>query len=381
MTEKNWRRVTGWAIGLVGLLALVLLIDRLGWLVTPVLATLAPFVIAFVIAFLMNPLLSALERKGLPRWLSVALTSVLFLSVFAAAIFLWVPRLVEQGTDLAKSMPQYVREVQDGVERLLARLEPLLRGAHLPTTLPGLLNRFSEQIRGFSASALSIVSGSIVAAASKFTWLLIVPLLTIWLMMNWDAQRERFHSLLPGEHRDRLTHALLAVGRVLNSYVRGALVLALLYGAVTAFVLGVFFHMPYSLVLGLVAGLMSPIPYIGSIVILIATGSVAYATNPSLAYVLGVIVAMVVQNNLVFDNIIAPRVLGGSVGLSLPLSIFALMLGGSMFGIAGMILAVPVGATIKVLLMEFFPRLRGLATDEEQAAMEAEDAEEAENSA
>ena len=95
----------------------------------------------------------------------------------------------------------------------------------------------------------------------------------------------------------------------------------------------------------------------------------AYATNPSMGYVGAVVGAMIVQNNVIFDNVISPRVLGGSVGLSLPWSIFALMLGGSMFGIAGMILAVPVGAAIKVLLIELIPGLRGTepetAKDEE----------------
>lgn len=371
MTENSWRRVTGWAGAFVGLLAVVLLIDHLHWIVAPILATLLPFVIAFVIAFLMNPVLASLERRGLSRTWSLALTSLVFVAVFAGAILLWVPRLVEQGSDLARSMPDYVQSAQQGLNDLVARAQPLLRRLHLPTTVPGLVGQFADQIRGFSASALSVVSGFVMASVSRVTWLVIIPLLTIWLLMNWDPQRERFHALLPDAHRDRITGVLQAVGRVLNSYIRGALILAVLYGVMTAFVLGVFFHMPYSLVLGLVAALASPIPYIGSFVILLSTGVVAYATHPSLGYVVGVLAAMTVQNNIIFDNVIAPRVLGGSVGLSLPLSIFALMLGGSLFGVAGMILAVPVGAAIKVLLMEFFPKLKGMVPEAEAEVQDA----------
>ncbi len=358
MTEKTWRRVTGWAGVLLGLLALVLLLDRLGWLIDPVLATVTPFVIAFIIALILNPLITRLEQRGTRRLFSVGLTSLLFLVLFAGAVLLLVPRLIEQGTDLARNMPTYAKEAEESANALLNRAKPLLERANLPTTLPGFADRFPQQIRGFSASAISAVSGFLMNAASRLTWLFVVPLVTIWLLMNWNAQSDKFSRLLPDEHRDRILHVLGAVGTVLNSYVRGIFVLAILYGAFTAFILGVFFRMPYALVLGLVAGLVSPIPYIGSIVILISTGVVAFATNPSLGYVLAVLAAMVVQNNVLFDNVIAPRVLGGSVGLSLPWSLFALMLGGSLFGIAGMILAVPVGATINVLLMELVPKLR-----------------------
>lgn len=366
MTETTWRRVTGWSVGLVGALAVVVLLDRLHWLVKPVLTTLTPFVIAFLIAFLMNPLLARLEKKGLPRAWSLALTCFVFVLIFAAAVFLWVPRLIDEGSDLANSMPDYVQRASQGLDDLVHRAEPLLRRAHLPTTLPGLMGRFGSQIRDFSGSALSAMSNFVMDAVGKVTWLVIIPLVTIWLLMNWDPQRDRFHAMLPDHHRDRITHVLQAIGRVLNSYVRGTLILALLYGLCTALVLGLGFRMPYALVLGLVAGLVSPIPYIGSIVILVTTGVVAYATHPSIGYVGGVLAAMIVQNNVIFDNLLAPRVLGGSVGLSLPLSIFALMLGGSLFGIAGMILAVPVGAAIKVALMEFFPRLKGPELETEQ---------------
>lgn len=367
MTEKTWRQITGWAGALVGLLAVVLLIDRLRWLINPILATLAPFVIAILIAFLLNPVLVRLERRGMSRTMSVALTSLVFLLIFAGTILLLVPQLVAQGTDLARSMPDYVQAIEKGVNGLLSRQETLLDRFNLPSTIPELIGRFPSQIRGFSTSALTAVSGFVLASASKMTWFMIVPLLTIWLLINWGAQREAFHRLLPDAHRDRITRIVHSVGLVLNSYVRGALVLAILYGVTTALVLGVIFRMPYALVLGLVAGLVSPIPYIGSVVILLSTGIVAYATNPSLGYVGAVLGAMIVQNNVLFDNVISPRVLGGSVGLSLPLSVFALMLGGSLFGIAGMILAVPVGAAIKVLLLELFPKLRGTEPVEQNA--------------
>lgn len=357
MTEKNWRRVTGWALAIVGLLAAVVLLDRLQWLINPILATITPFAIAYLLALILNPMITRMERRGMRRAYSVALTSLLFLMLFAGAILLLVPQLIQQGADLAKDMPRFARTVQDSTNQFLERAEPMLKRFNLPTTLPGFAKRFPVELRGFSSSVLNSLSGFILALAGRLTWLVIVPIVTIWLLMNWDSQREKFQTLLPDAHRDRIMNVLSSVGHVLDSYVRGALTLAVLYGVLTSLMLGLIFRMPYALVLGLVAALASPIPYIGSVFILLTTGIVAYAANPSFGYVAAVIGAVIVLNNGLFDNFLSPRVLGGFAGLSLPWSIFALLLGGSLFGIAGMILAVPVGATINILLREVFPKI------------------------
>ncbi|MGI6295331.1 MAG: AI-2E family transporter [Armatimonadota bacterium] len=356
MSEQLWRKITGFAGIVVGLLALCVLFEHLRGLIDPIAAAVAPFLLAFLIAFLLNPLLARLESKGLSRIFAVTITSLMFLAAFAAIVFLILPKLVEQGVDLARRLPDYARSLENGIDRFLAGQETILRRVSLPTSVSGLLKRFPDQVRGFSTSALGLVSHFLLAAIGKITWVVIVPLLTVWFLINWESQKAGIYRLVPDAYKERLRHVSASVAAVLNSYVRGAIIVGVLYGIVTTLILGLIFRMPYALVLGLIAGLVSPIPYIGSVVILLSTGIVAYATNPSLGYTLAVLGAMIVQNNVLFDNLIAPRVLGGSVGLNLPWSIFALMLGGALLGIAGMIIAVPVGATIRVLALEFLPK-------------------------
>ncbi len=356
MGEQIWRKITGMTGIVVGILALCVLFEHLRWVIDPLAATIAPFLLAFLIAFLLNPLLARLEKKGLSRIFAVTITSVLFLAVFSTVVFLLLPQLVEQGADLARRLPAYAKSVENGVDSFLSSQESILRRASLPTSLSELLKRFPDQVRGFSASALSLVTHFLLAVVSKITWIVIVPLLTVWFLINWQTQKTAVYQLIPKAYKERVDHLSVSVASVLNSYVRGAIIVGVLYGVVTTLILSVVFRMPYALVLGLIAGLVSPIPYIGSIVILLSTGIVAYATNPSLIYTGAILGAMILQNNVLFDNLIAPRVLGGSVGLNLPWSIFALMLGGALLGIAGMIIAVPVGATVRVLVLEFLPK-------------------------
>lgn len=370
MSEQTWRKTTGLAGIILGLLALCLLFEHLRPLIDPVAATLAPFLLAFLIAFMLNPLLARLENRGLSRILAVTITSFLFLAVFSTIVFLLLPQLVEQGADLVRRLPDYAKSLEKGVDRFLISQESILRRASLPTSVSGLLKRFPDQVRGFSTSALSMVSHYLLAAVSKITWVVIVPLLTVWCLINWEVQKTALYRLIPTAYKGRSVHIGASVASVLNSYVRGAIIVGVLYGVVTTLILAIIFRMPYALVLGLIAGLVSPIPYIGSIVILLSAGLVAYATNPSLGYTLAVLVAMILQNNVLFDNLIAPRVLGGSVGLNLPWSIFALMLGGALLGIAGMIIAVPVGATIRVLVLEFVPN--SIGEDSETSSSQGE---------
>ena len=355
-SERGHQWGTTWAIIAIGSLAVILLLERLKWLIVMITATAAPFFVAFLLAFMLNPLMARLEKRGLSRVCSVVVTSLLFLAVFAVGVFLVLPQFVTQGADFVSSIPAYARALEKGIDNFLVGQKALLQRVSLPTSIAELIKRFPDEMRQFSTAALNVMSHFVLAVVSKVTWLVVVPLVTVWLLINWNAQREAIYRQISDVHRERFVRVTQCIAGVLNSYVRGTIVVAVLYGVVTTVILGLIFRMPYALILGLIAGLVSPIPYVGSIIILLSTGIVAYATNPSLGYVVAVISAMVVQNNILFDNLVAPRVLGGAVGLNLPWSLFALMLGGSMFGIAGMLIAVPVGATIRVIILELMPK-------------------------
>src|SRR5204863_8798748 len=113
------------------------------------------------------------------------------------------------------------------------------------------------------------------------------------------------------------------------------------YAVVAGLVLAAGFQLRYSLMIGLVSGVLYAVPYVGALATVTIAGLVAAATHPSVGYVLGVIAALLVINQ-VFDQIITPRVVGGLVGLNPVVSLFALTAGGELFGLPGMILAVPV---------------------------------------
>jgi predicted PurR-regulated permease PerM len=147
------------------------------------------------------------------------------------------------------------------------------------------------------------------------------------------------------------------VGAVFAGYLRGLCIVCTGYAVVNWLVLGLGFRVNYALVLALFSGILYAVPYIGAVATIALGAIVAFATpGHTTGYVLGVAASLLVTNQ-VFDQVVTPRVVGGLVGLHPVLSIFALAVGGELFGLIGMILAVPLAASIQVILVELIPAL------------------------
>jgi predicted PurR-regulated permease PerM len=176
-------------------------------------------------------------------------------------------------------------------------------------------------------------------------------------MLDIDRILLRLLFLLREEHRDRALDVGRRVVDVFTGYLRGLFTVCAGYAAVNGLILALFFHLPYSLMIGLLAGILYAVPYIGAVAT-IALGVLVALSSPghSMGYVIGVGLTLVATNQI-FDQIITPRIVGGEVGLHPVLSIFALTVAGDLFGLTGMILAVPVAASIRVVLIELFPAL------------------------
>ncbi len=189
---------------------------------------------------------------------------------------------------------------------------------------------------------------------------IVLPIVTFWLMMEMDAIRKRAYVLVPLEHRDAVTEIVFSINKLLGRYVRGQMIVCSLFGLLCTIafsVLGMVYGMQYGIVLGLVAGLFYIVPYIGMLTIAASAGLTAYLTSsqPTLCAILAV--GSCVVFNLFIDYGISPRVLGKGVGLHPVLVIFALLSGAQMGGILGMILSVPIIASLRVILIYIFPQL------------------------
>lgn len=347
MTGSRW--YTAGVIAAIAILVAVLYAVR---------STLPPFLIAFAIAWLLDPVLDRLQARGVRRVWAVLFIYAAFLAVFVVGILFLVPAVIDQAKQLGSDFPEYsARFTQYASETFEKHHDTLVR-FKLPTTLREVFSRYGDQVNAQIGAGVSLATGFITANLSRALWIILVPIIAFYFLMDIDRMRKKAALLIPESVRPRAMDVLSRVGAVFSSYVRGLLIVCLMYGIVTTIVLSLL-HLKYGMILGLLAGILYAVPYLGAIVTMLLVFLVGLATYPhGVSQAIWPTLAMIVLNQLIFDPVITPRIIGKSVGLHPVLSLFALLAGGQLFGLVGMILAVPVAASIQEVVFEFCPQLK-----------------------
>ena len=357
--RRDWFR-TGFfaALGATVLAALAFLVWRVS---TATLEVATPFVVGAVLALLLDPLADRLERSGLSRMLSTTLVFVGLLVLVVGGSILLTPLLIGQASDLAKNGPQLVTSVRDSVNGFLLshhKIGPVT----LPHTIQDLSGQFSDRAAALLQSSTGRLTGLLQGTVTLVIETILTLIVTFFLLLDVDRLRARLFYLAPEKWRGLMGQLGGDVGGVFSDYLGGLLKVCALYGVVTVCLLYALSATPghhalahYALLVGFLAGFLYAVPYLGSTATGLLTFLVAFAAG-GVGFGGWAILATLVLNQ-VFDNIITPRVVGGGVGLHPVLALFALVLGGAMFGIAGMLLSVPVAASIQAVLFRFYPRL------------------------
>jgi len=337
-------------------IAIVLLVGFL-YLVRGILP---PFLIAFAVGWLLDPLLDRLQRRGLRRIYAVSSVYVLFLILFVVGIIFLVPPTVDQAKQLADDLPAYSERFQAFAADLMEKHRPLLVKFRLPTTLQEAFAKYGARAGESIKSGVNLIASFIISNLSKALWVILIPLVAFYFLNDIDRMRRKAAVFIPERWRDRTTEILSRVGVVFSSYVRGLVIVCVLYGIVTTIILTAL-NLKYGIILGLLAGILYAVPYLGAIVTTLLVFLIGLATYQHAIAQASIAAVSMVAANQVFDLVITPRILGKSVGLHPVLSIFALMVGADLFGLVGMVLAVPVAASIQEVVSEFYPELRAEA--------------------
>jgi predicted PurR-regulated permease PerM len=317
---------------------------------------LPPFVIALTLVLLLDPLVDRIQTKRMPRIAAVLIVFLGFAIVFIGAAMWLVPKVISQVSDFAANLPDYFKQGGEFLSALMARHKALLERFNAPTTMSGAMARFSGQLQDYGKNAVNILGAVLTQVLEKSVWLILTVLLTFLLLKDIDKIRNKLMYLLPDSQKERTASIVREVGAVFARYLRGLIMVCALYG-VAAFLLFTLFGLRYALVLALAAGLLYAVPYVGPIATALAALLVALAQHSDHPYIAVIVMLSTVVLNQVFDMILTPRVLGGAVGLHPVLAIFSLMAGGTLYGIPGMVIAVPIAASIQVILCQFFPKL------------------------
>ena len=333
-----YRRVQWAAVGL-GVLWLV-------WLLAPILS---PFVFAALLGWLGDPMVDRLEARGFKRNNAVILVFSAMTLLLVVALIVLVPLLEQQIVTLVESLPSYrdwlVGTALPWVEQrtglqILSWLDP--------GRLFQLIRDHWESAGGIAATVLGYVSRSGFAMLGWIANIVLLPVLTFFFLRDWDLLVERVGLMVPRDHFDTVARLTKESDAVLGGFLRGQMLVMLILGVLYAVGLSAV-GLNLGILIGLIAGLLTFVPYLGPASIVVFGGTAALVQFGDWQHLAGVAVVFTV-GQIIESYWLTPKLVGDRIGLHPMAVIFAVMAGGSLFGFLGMLLALPVAAVVNVLL-------------------------------
>lgn len=314
------------------------------YLLAPVLT---PFLVAAVLAYIGDPLVDWLEARRFSRTLAV--TTVFFCLTLLALILLLilVPMLERQITLLVNKLPQYLDWLQNrGLPAISAFVGIETTGFDLAEIKQAI--REGLQSDGMVKGVLGAISRSGMTMLAWLANLVLIPVVTFYMLRDWDILVERVHELIPRRVEATVVRLVRASDEVLGAFLRGQLTVMLALG--TIYTLGLWLvGLELALLIGMLAGLVSFVPYLGFIVGIFTAGIAAVMQFQELLPLIYVVAVFLVGQALE-GMLLTPLLVGEKIGLHPVAVIFAVLAGGQLFGFFGILLALPVASVVMVLL-------------------------------
>ncbi|MFN4192090.1 MAG: AI-2E family transporter [Tabrizicola sp.] len=342
-----------------GIAAAVFLV--LLWLLGNVLL---PFIVGGAIAYFLDPVADRLERTGLSRAAATSVISLIALLLVVLLVLAVIPTLVNQLKALVNAAPDISRRLQ---EFLLQRFPDL---ADSTSTIRQTLTEIGLAIQARGAELAQGILSSALGVISVVLFIVVVPVVAFYLLLDWDKMVARIDSMLPLDHAPTIRRLAREIDAVLAGFVRGQVSVCITLGTFYAVAL-MAAGLQFGVIVGAIAGAITFIPYVGSIVGGVLAIGLALFQFWGDWLQIGLIAAIFAVGQFLEGNILTPRLVGKSVGLHPVWLLFALSAFGTIFGFVGMLVAVPVAASIGVLTRFAIEQYRASLLYQGRAGVEA----------
>ncbi|WP_134700074.1 AI-2E family transporter [Ammoniphilus sp. YIM 78166] len=331
----------GMATLVAGLVYLLLqLAPHFGWMWQVIKAVIAPFLISVIFAYLLNPIVRLLHQRNVPRGMAVAIIYFTFILVFTVFILNAIPTFLKQSSDLTEHIPELVQTYQAWLQEFNNHKYQLPESIRLG--IDQALENIEVKTTEYFANLVNGAGGFI----HKFIGLFVIPFLVFYMLKDMESIQKGILLFVPRSQRKEFSKLFHDIDHALGNYIAGQLLVSLIVG-VLAYIGYWIIGMPYALILALIITITNIIPYIGPIIG--AAPSILVALTISWEMSVAVlIVNLIVQ--VLEGNLVSPFIMGRRLHMHPILIIFALLLGGELGGLIGLIFAVPILATLRVII-------------------------------
>ncbi len=304
----------------------------------------APFVFAFFIAYAINPLVEFFQKKGAPRDWAIITVYLILLLVVALVFGLIIPRLMHDLTGVIQQLPTLYQSFQITIEKYSKMYWQL--PANVKEFLAQVTSRGEMLVRN---SLLRIAEGMVGFFSRSFIYLL-VPLLSYYISRDYPKLKENTQRWLYANVGSQWTQVFLRIDAILRLYIRGQLLDTLIVGLLISVGLSIL-GIDIAFLLGMMAGFLNLIPYFGPVLGAIPAIIFALMHSPWSALYVTLLFLVVNQLEVIF---LAPKIIGGTLRLSPLLVIYLILIGGQIFGLVGMIFAVPLGSIVLTIVKTIY---------------------------
>ncbi|WP_342455194.1 AI-2E family transporter [Spartinivicinus poritis] len=327
------------------ILGVLLIVIALIYLLKPILP---PFLVGMVLAYLGDPIADKLEAKGMSRTWAVTIVFTALSLVGSLLLLIMLPQLIIQIKNLIQYLPIWQEWLQVNVIPVLHSQLGIDPGAFKLDTITQHITATWRDAGSFLTPIIKSATASGVAIVTALANLFLVPVVTFYLLRDWDIMMAKISSLLPRSIEPVVKQLASECDEVLGAFLKGQLIVMLCLGLIYSTGLWVV-GLQFAVIIGLIAGLASIVPYMGfAIGIGAALIAAAFQFDSMLPFV-GVVVVFIV-GQILEGMVLTPLLVGDRIGLHPVAVIFAILAGGQLFGFVGILIALPVAAIIMVLL-------------------------------
>jgi len=309
---------------------------------------LLPFVAGMALAYFLDPVADWLERRGLNRMMATVVILISFVLLFALSLIIIIPLVVAQASEFITRIPQYISSLQ----QLIAGADTNLLPDWVSSQIDAVKENFSKLLAegaGFIGTLLTQIWNSGKSLVDVVSLLVVTPVVAFYLLLDWDRMIDKVDSWIPRDSVHTVRQIARDMDKTIAGFVRGQGSLCLILGVYYAVGLSLV-GLNFGLLIGLFSGLISFIPYVGSMVgLILAVGVAVVQFWPDYIYVVLTLVVFF-SGQFIERNILQPKLVGSSVGLHPVWLMFALFAFGALFGFVGLLVAVPAAAAVGVLV-------------------------------
>lgn len=326
-------------------LAFFIVSGYLLYILSPILT---PFIISALLAYLGDPVCDKLEARGMSRQLSVVTVFASLIFIFVLVVLVLIPTVSSQLQSLANKLPDYAAWFNDSAMPYISdKLGITLNADNIQTVLKDNLGNATSVMQSFLLG-FSQPAGAIL---TWITYMFMIPVITFYLLRDWDVLVAKIGELIPVTKVPMARELATRSDDVLGGFMRGQMLVMVALGVIYSIGLSIL-GLDLAIVIGMFAGLVSFVPYLGLIVGILIAGIMAILQFHDWAHPAGVVVVFIVAQ-MIEGMFLTPKFVGDRTGLHPVAVLFAVLAGGQLFGFMGILLALPVAAIINVFLGYF----------------------------